>query len=96
MKNKIIIAAAVVFAAAAIAVPVILYSLGIIDYAKPAQSNGGKYLFCYFVGNEPEEERIHFAVSEDGYNFTPLNSNKEVIIQTLGTKSVRDPYIFKD
>lgn len=96
MKKKIIIAAAVVFVAAVIAVPVILYSLGIIDYAKPAQSNGGKYLFCYFVGNEPEEERVHFAVSEDGYNFTPLNSNKEVIIQTLGTKSVRDPYIFKD
>ena len=21
-----------------------------------------KYLFCYFTGNKPEEERVHFAV----------------------------------
>lgn len=64
-------------------------------YATPAKSQSGKYLFCYFVGNEPEQERIHFAVSEDGYNFTALNNNEPVIIQTKGKKCVRDPYIFK-
>ncbi len=53
------------------------------------------YLFVYFVGNEPEQERIHFAISRDGYNFTALNDNRPVIRQTLGKKCVRDPYIFK-
>lgn len=54
------------------------------------------YLFCYFVGNAPEEESVHFAVSEDGYNFKALNSNRAVITQTLGRKCCRDPYIFRD
>ncbi len=55
-----------------------------------------KYLFCYFTGNLPEEESVHFALSEDGYNFTALNNNEPVINQTLGKKSCRDPYIFRD
>lgn len=55
-----------------------------------------KYLFCYFVGNQPEEERVHFAVSDDGYNFTALNGNEPVIIQTKGKKCCRDPFIFRD
>ena len=38
--------------------------------------NFTKYLFCYFVGNEPSEETVHFAVSEDGYNFTAINKAK--------------------
>ena len=55
-----------------------------------------KYLFCYFIGNAPEEERVHFALSEDGYNFSPLNNNEAVITQNLGKKCCRDPYIFRD
>ncbi len=55
-----------------------------------------KYLFCYFVGNQPEEERVHFAISDDGYNFTALNRNEPVIIQTKGKKCCRDPFIFRD
>ena len=55
-----------------------------------------KYLFCYFTGNKPEEERVHFAVSDDGYNFTCVNSGKPVIIQTKGKKCGRDPFIFRD
>lgn len=54
-----------------------------------------KYLFAYFLGNEPENERICFAVSSDGYHFRPLNGNRPVITQHLGKKCVRDPYIFK-
>lgn len=55
-----------------------------------------KYLFCYFTGNLPEEEAVHFAVSTDGYNFEALWGNKPVIKQTLGKKCCRDPYIFRD
>ena len=55
-----------------------------------------KYLFCYFTGNAPSEERIHFAVSDDGYNFIGLNSGKPVILQTKGKKCCRDPFVFRD
>ncbi|MBE6819775.1 MAG: arabinosidase [Ruminococcaceae bacterium] len=55
-----------------------------------------KYLFCFFVGNMPEEETVHFAVSSDGYNFEALNKNEPVIKQTLGKKCCRDPFIFRD
>ena len=64
------------------------------DYAYPAVSTEGAYLFCYFVGNAPDEQTIHFAVSTDGYNFAALNNNESVIDQTKGTGCVRDPYIF--
>jgi hypothetical protein len=55
-----------------------------------------KYLFCYFTGNLPDEERIHFAVSDDGYNYTCVNSGKPVIIQTKGKKCRSDPFILRD
>ena len=54
-----------------------------------------KYLFVYFVGNRPEEERLHFAVSADGFHFTPLNGNKPVIEHNKGKKCVRDPFVFR-
>ncbi len=73
----------------------VLYSNGTIKYARAVESTEGNYLFCYFTGNEPEEERIHLAVSEDGYNFKALNNNEPVITQELGKKSVRDPYILR-
>ena len=65
------------------------------NYAYPALSLNDAYLFCYFVGNSPEEQTIHLAVSTDGYNFQALNNNESVIDQTLGTGCVRDPYICK-
>lgn len=66
-----------------------------MEKAVKVQSKSGKYLFVYFVGNGEGEERLHFAVSENGYDFTPLNGNKPVITQTKGKKCVRDPYVFK-
>ena len=59
------------------------------------ENKNSRYLFCHFVGNGKNQERIHFAVSKDGYNFRPLNNNEPVIIQTKGKKCVRDPYILK-
>lgn len=55
-----------------------------------------KYLFCYFTGNEPENESVHFAVSNDGYHFNALNNNEKVITQLFGKKCCRDPFIFRD
>lgn len=65
------------------------------DYAYPATSKEGAYLFCYFVGNSPEEQAIHLAVSTDGYKFKALNGNEKIIDQQLGEKCCRDPYILK-
>ena len=53
------------------------------------------YLFAYFLGNAPEQERLSYAVSLDGYHFTALNSGKAVWNSSVGTKCLRDPYIFK-
>ncbi len=76
-------------------IPYYLFNYVFNNYAYPAVSTKGAYLFCYFVGNEPHEQTLHFAVSTDGYNFKALNNNEAVIKQTLGTKCVRDPYILK-
>lgn len=96
-KAKLVTVCAVtaIVVAVAVILPVTLYCLGIIDYAQKAESTGGKYLMAYFTGNEPEQERICFAVSDDGYMFTPLNDNLPVLEQTLGTGSARDPYLFR-
>ena len=72
-----------------------LWNFVVNDYAWPVVSKDGAYLMVYFVGNAPEEQTLHFAVSEDGYNFAALNNNEAVIEQTLGTGCIRDPYILK-
>lgn len=55
------------------------------------------YLFTYFTGNAPEQEQICYAVSKDGYNYTPLNDGKPVIAaDTISLKKgVRDPHILR-
>ena len=93
--KKIIAVCAGLLATAAVITVGVLYMTGVIWYAKPAESQNGAYLFVHFVGNEPEKERIHFAVSQDGYNFTELNGSEPVIIQTKGKQCVRDPYILR-
>lgn len=55
------------------------------------------YLFSYFVGNGPGQEAIHYALSEDGFNYYALNGNQPVVdskaISTSG--GVRDPHILR-
>ncbi len=62
-----------------------------LTYAKPDVA----YLFAYFLGNAPEQERLSYAVSVDGCNFMALNGGKAVWGSSSGTKCIRDPYIFK-
>ena len=80
---------------AIVMLPVSLFNYIFNDYTIPAVSLKDAYLFCYFVGNEVDEQTLHFAVSSDGYNFEALNGNEAVIEQTKGTGCVRDPYILK-
>lgn len=60
-----------------------------------AKSSETAFLFAYFLGNAPEQERLSYAVSTDGYNFKALNGGKAVWKSGVGTECIRDPYIFK-
>lgn len=62
-----------------------------IPYEKPDTA----YLFAYFLGNSPDQERLSYAVSTDGYHFKALNNGKAVWKSEAGTECIRDPYIFK-
>ena len=55
------------------------------------------YLFTYFTGNASEKEQICYALSDDGYNYTPLNHGAPVISSdTIAlTQCVRDPHILR-
>ncbi len=55
------------------------------------------YLFTYFTGNAPEEEQICYAISTDGFNYTPLNDGNPIISSdTISLKKgVRDPHILR-
>ena len=71
------------FLTAIVMIPYFLFNYVFNNYAYPAVSTEGAYVFCYFVGNEVDEQTLHFAVSTDGYNFKALNGNKTVI-ENLG------------
>lgn len=55
------------------------------------------YLFTYFTGNAPEQEQICYAISYDGWNYTPLNNGKPVVASKdiALTGCVRDPHILR-
>ena len=55
------------------------------------------YLFTFFTGNAPQEEQICYAISYDGYNYTPLNDGNPIISSdTISLKKgVRDPHILR-
>ena len=55
------------------------------------------YLFAYFTGNAPEQEQICFAISDYGFNYTPLNGGRPIISSdTIAlSKGVRDPHILR-
>lgn len=61
----------------------------------PSEKPDFAYLFAYFLGNAPEQERLSYAVSLDGYNFKALNNGRAVWQSKAGTECLRDPYIFK-
>lgn len=64
---------------------------------EPAGDEYVAYLFPYFTGNRVAEEAIHFAVSEDAYNYKALNNNQPVInsADISSTGGVRDPHILR-
>lgn len=55
------------------------------------------YLFAYFNGNAQWQEQICFALSDDGFNYTPLNDGQPIISSAdiANKKAVRDPHILR-
>lgn len=60
-------------------------------YNKEESSSDTKYLFAYFTSNSQYGQQIRFAVSEDGYNFEPLNYNRPIISHEDGTFNPDSP-----
>ena len=79
----------------------VLMGMVLVSTSGCNQLNGDEdysaYLFTYFVGNGPGEEAIHYAISQDGYQYWALNNGSPVIssnsISTSG--GVRDPHILR-
>jgi hypothetical protein len=52
------------------------------------------YVLSYF-GGDPYSESVHLATSTDGLRWTALDANQGLAFATTGTRSVRDPYVFR-
>ncbi len=75
----------------------ILCGLFVLLPASDLKAQSTAYLFAYFTGNRIEQEQIHFAVSNDGFNYSALNNNKPVIdSKTISSSGgVRDPHMLR-
>lgn len=67
------------------------------QYRTPVEKDYVAYLFAYFTGNAVKEEQVHYAISNDGYNYFALNGNKPVLASKdiSSTGGVRDPHILR-
>lgn len=53
------------------------------------------YLFAYFTGNAPNQERMYYGLSRDGYHFNAINGGNPVLESTKGHMCMRDPFIMQ-
>lgn len=53
------------------------------------------YLFAYFTGNQPQQERMFYGLSRDGYHFNTINGGNPVLESTKGHECMRDPFIMQ-
>lgn len=70
----------------------VICSLGV-----SAESSKSYYLFVYFTGNNTSEQQICYAVSDNGFDFIPLNGGQPTIASdTIAMmKAVRDPHLLR-
>lgn len=50
------------------------------------------YLLSYF---RTHAEALHYALSDDGLTWHALNENRPVLVGEVGSKTLRDPYVFQ-
>lgn len=54
------------------------------------------YLMASFTGeHDADSEQVYFSISRDGLHFSPLNQQKPVLKSHVGTRGVRDPFLFR-
>ena len=58
-------------------------------------NNCRSYLFAYFPNNN--DENLYYAISTDGFNYTPLNNGEKILDSWDFTRSggIRDPHILR-
>ncbi len=56
-------------------------------------SGNRAFVMSYF---RTRKEALHVAISHDGYDWSALNRNRPILSSTLGTRTMRDPFIFRD
>jgi hypothetical protein len=63
----------------------------------PSSSDeSSSFLFATFRGEgSPLEEQVYLALSEDGRRWTPLNGGQPVLINPLGERGARDPFLLR-
>lgn len=71
--------------------------LGCAASARAASEAFDSYLFVYFTGNSQSQEQIFYALSDDGFNYTPINKARPIInsADIALKKAVRDPHILR-
>lgn len=59
------------------------------------QETNAYYLFVYFPSNS--DENLYYALSSDGFNYTPLNNGQKVMSSDTVAikKGIRDPHILR-
>ena len=50
----------------------------------------GNILFAYFFNTE---EKLHYAISDDGFHWNSLNNNDYIYESPIPNTSIRDPYV---
>ena len=62
------------------------------EQSEAARKSSGAFLFAYFKGNG--EDGLHFAHSDDGLVWRPVNNGQPVVKPAVGRdKLMRDPHI---
>jgi hypothetical protein len=65
--------------------------------AEAATANSA-YVMAYFresPNGSGNSNNVHLAVSKDALEWTALNDNAPILVPTLGTKGIRDPFLFR-
>ena len=65
------------------------------EYTVTVEEEDFAYLFAYFEGNRPEQERMYYGLSRDGYHFNKINGVNPVLESTKGHECMRDPFIME-
>lgn len=66
--------------------------------APAAHAADSAYVMAYFKespNGSGNSNAVHMAVSTTGLEWQPLNNNNPILTPTLGTRGIRDPFIFR-